>query len=124
MEGMTNSTNELNLKPRAIAVLVALRVGPLTLKQLQQRIGDAKLHDTADLLDAMATDHLVVRTDVGVLCDEDGRAWLESNGVAIAWGHTYDGMRAAGAIPGEPSTMLPGAFLEQHGIGPRDGGAS
>lgn len=87
-----------DLKPRAVAVLCALRVGALTVKQLQSRIGDATLQETADLIAAMAAEHLVVRTDVGILCDEDGRSWLESHGVAIQWGHTFDGMQAAGAV--------------------------
>ncbi len=79
------------LKPRAQAVLCALRQGPLSDRQLQQRIGDESTPLTVALCSAMCNP----RDPIGILIGKrygvaiwylapDGIAWLETNGLSVA----------------------------------------
>ncbi len=78
MGGMT----DLNLKPRAIAVLVALRAGPMTTTQIKRCIGDTNAEDTHALLCDMITDTIDhVRGDARWYLTHDGLGWLQRNGL-------------------------------------------
>lgn len=84
MESMTNSTNALNLKPRAIAVLVALRSGPRTTRQLRDAIGDGRKSDPNGLLRSMNDDHRLVERrphDERWYLSHNGLGWLQSHGL-------------------------------------------
>lgn len=80
------------LKPRAIAVLVALRSGPRTTSSLRSAIGDRTQRETMDLLIDMIEMQLVevphnaagdVIDDRWYL-DHNGLGWLQSNGLNAA----------------------------------------
>lgn len=73
-------------KPRAQAVLVALRRGPLTTRSLSARIGDRDCHETRALLCDMITDTVDHRNGNGDLwyLTTDGVAWLETNGLLVS----------------------------------------
>ena len=78
-----------DLKPRAIAVLCALRSGPKTANQIGTAIGDgSRSHDrraTADLLEDMASSRggleMLRRYDGRWYLDHNGLGWLQSNGL-------------------------------------------
>lgn len=99
---MKNEPQPGDLTPRAIAVLVALRLGPLSDRQLSARIGDRNINETRVLLAAMsggaarrqelweANDTMiVVRTDQWYL-DHDGLGWLQDHGLDAVPGATLE----------------------------------
>lgn len=70
------------LKPRAIAVLCALRCEPRTERFLSTAIGDGSVGATVDLLRDMRSMKLVVADSRLLWCLlDDGVAWLETNGL-------------------------------------------
>lgn len=74
-----------DLKPRAIAVLVALRSGPRTTAQLRVAIGDNRKSDPNGLLRAMRSAPLSLveqrpRDDRWYLT-HDGLGWLQRHGL-------------------------------------------
>lgn len=80
----------LNLKPRAVAVLVALRSGPRTRAQLRHAIGDPSATATADLLGDMRSGLLPRARLIEQLAGDDrwylthdGVEWLETNGLSV-----------------------------------------
>ena len=81
----------MNYKPRAQAVLVSLRQGPLTTIQLKNMIGDNSMEDTHALLCDMITDTIDhVSGDLRWYLTHDGVGWLEAHGLgadpsACAW---------------------------------------
>lgn len=116
---MTTSTkNTLNLKPRAIAVLVALSSGPLTTSGLRLAIGPERKSDPNGLLRSMRDDHRLVTQrphDDRWYLTHEGLGWLQSHGMdavpeARAWHH--DEMMAstsAGALFYQMATEIKGA---------------
>lgn len=82
----TTNRIESGLRPRAIAVLCALRQRPLTTLQLKNAIGDSSVEDTHALVCDMLTDTI----DHAGLGDKrwylthDGVGWLETNGLTAA----------------------------------------
>ena len=74
-----------DLRPRAIAVLCALRSGPKTANQIGTAIGDGskspQRRDTDDLLSDMAFMKLITSHDGRWYLDHDGLGWLQSNGL-------------------------------------------
>lgn len=85
---------EPNLKPRAIAVLVALRTGPLTIGQLRTRIGDGREGNPNGLLELMRVAPLSLVTqrprDDRWYLTHEGLGWLQRQGLdavpeACAW---------------------------------------
>lgn len=80
--------NALDITPRAIAVLVALRNGPLTATQLRSRIGDGgSAIQTLELLRDMRLLGLVAQvvesnqTAAAWYLDHDGIGWLQTSGL-------------------------------------------
>lgn len=80
----------IDLKPRAVAVLCALRSGPRSTASLRGAIGDPTIHQTESLLlcmesvdcGAAGSRRLVVRsTDGRWYLDHDGLGWLQTNGL-------------------------------------------
>lgn len=77
----------IDLKPRPIAVLCALRSGPKTTNQLGTAIGDgssrAGRQETRDLLIDMQRPglDLIVEHEDRWYLDHDGLGWLQSNGL-------------------------------------------
>ena len=74
-----------DLKPRAIAVLVALRSGPRTTSQLRTAIGDGRKSDPVGLLRCMREKPLSLveqrpHDDRWYLTHE-GLGWLQRNGL-------------------------------------------
>lgn len=72
-----------DLKPRAIAALCALRLGPRTKSSVCYAIGDQRGESTADLLVDLTSSGLV-----GYRCNDwfltsEGVGWCESNGVLV-----------------------------------------
>lgn len=86
----------IELKPRAVAVLCALRSGPKTTNQLGSSIGDgvsaSARNATAGLLDAMrhhASGALIQQVrgqPTRWYLDHDGLGWLQSNGLDAVFG--------------------------------------
>ena len=75
---------ELNLKPRAIAVLCALRLEPKSALQLSRMIGDDCVAPMHDLLRAMLSEGLVSQYAFTQWCvGNEGRAYLENNGLCV-----------------------------------------
>jgi hypothetical protein len=77
-----------NYKPRAIAVMVALRNGPLTTRQLQNCLSDPSMSATRKLMADMLTDvvdHRLGDPNLWYLTD-DGVGWIESQGLDVASG--------------------------------------
>lgn len=95
---MTTSNNKPDLKPRAIAVLMALRSGALTDTQIRARIGERRTDDTIQLLHDMRDLRLVVKlasTGRWYLA-EDGIGWLQRHGLdAVPWARSWHGAEAA-----------------------------
>lgn len=90
-----------DLKPRAVAVLVALRSGALTDTQIRSRIGERRTDDTVQLLHDMRDLRLVVRlASTGRwYLDHDGLGWLQSHGL--------DAMPGARAwVDGSPELLI------------------
>lgn len=74
-------------KPRAQAVLVALRLGPLTTRQLSIRIADSAMDVTRALLCDMITDTIDHKRGGDPFLwylTSDGVAWLETNGLSVS----------------------------------------
>lgn len=80
--------NDINLKPRAIAVLVALRNGPRTTRQLRDAIGDGRKSDPNGLLASMRSAPLSLVTqrphDDRWYLTHEGLGWLQNNGLDAA----------------------------------------
>ena len=76
------------LKPRAIAVLCALRCAARTMVAIRCSIGDRSSSTTADLLRDMRSMRLVGQQqgDERWYLADDGVAWLETNGLAVEMG--------------------------------------
>lgn len=72
-----------DLKPRAIAVLVALRNGALTDTQIRDRIGERHTDDTVQLLHDMRDLRLVLKlaTTGRWYLDGEGIGWLADHGL-------------------------------------------
>lgn len=80
---MKNQLQPGDWTPRAIAVLVALRNGPLSARQLSARIADRDVDETQVLLAAMAADDdamITVKSGQWYL-DHDGLGWLQNHGL-------------------------------------------
>lgn len=75
----------IDLKPRAVAVLVALRSGPRTTEQLRIAIGDGRKSPPNGLLRAMRSAPLSLVTqlphDNRWYLDHDGLGWLQRHGL-------------------------------------------
>jgi hypothetical protein len=82
-------------KPRAVAVLVALRRCSLTTAQIRNAISDDTLEQTRDLLADMTDDDRVTQLAARWYVDLEGVAWLERNGLTVARGART--IRAGGA---------------------------
>lgn len=80
---MKNEQKFGDLKPRAIAVLVALRSGALTDTQIRARIGERRTDDTVQLLHDMRDLRLVIKlASTGRwYLDHDGLGWLQDHGL-------------------------------------------
>jgi hypothetical protein len=79
---MTTNLRDLALEPRAIAVLVALRSGPLTLQAVSTRISDRQNDETEVLIRDMIDLRLVAWVgSVSLHLDHDGLGWLQSKGL-------------------------------------------
>lgn len=78
---MTN-LRDLALRPRAIAILVALRKGPRSTGSLADAIGDTDATETGSLLLLMAD---------GIDGARTGRKLVQLTG-ARSWGLTHDGL--------------------------------
>lgn len=75
-----------NLKPRAIAALVALRSGPRTIASIRDAISDTNSNATRDLMNDLRGDHgYVALASGGIWClTHEGIGWCESNGMPVA----------------------------------------
>lgn len=71
----------LDLKPRAVAVLCALRNGHLTVARLRRAIGDQTDFDVRMLLNDMLAMSLVGGVGSDWYLDRDGVGWLQQNGL-------------------------------------------
>lgn len=79
------STNPLILRPRAVAILVALRKGPRSIRSLADAIADSDIAETRNLL------HTLVRGISGD-CTGPQLACLLVGGRGERWGLTHDGL--------------------------------
>jgi len=76
-----------DLKPRAIAVLCALRSGPKTANQIGTAIGDGSKPSGRRATDDLLVDmgriglHLITQREWRWYLDHDGLGWLQSNGL-------------------------------------------
>lgn len=78
---------DADLKPRAVAVLCALRQGPLSLQAVRNRIGDRGNEGTEVLISDMIRLHLVTWVgSVSLHLTHDGLGWLQGNGLDAAPG--------------------------------------
>jgi len=91
-----------SLKPRAVAVLVALRGGPLTSRQLCAALRDSCEAHTLSLLDDMRTGRVASALNRLWYLDEVGVAWLEINNLACVTRAKYY-PRAVAAVREAPS---------------------
>lgn len=74
-----------NFTPRVIAVLCALRQGPLGLRAVCHRIGDASTAATEALIRDVAALQLVVWVgSISLHLTHDGLAWLQGHGLDAA----------------------------------------
>ena len=90
---------ETGLKPRAIAVLCALRSGPKNLAMLADAIGDHPINNTKELLAEMCRELLLgqVGNSVYYYLDHDGIGWLQNNGLdAVHEARLWVAQEAAG----------------------------
>lgn len=81
---MRNAHQPDDLTARAIAVLCAMRQGPLNVEMARFAIGDAILLETHHLLGEMAEDGLIGHAsgyDVRYYLTNDGVGWLQNHGL-------------------------------------------
>lgn len=81
---MRNAPQPGDLTARAIAVLCAMRQGPLNVEMARFAIGDPILLETHHLLREMAEDGLIGHsrgTDVRYYLTHDGVGWLQNHGL-------------------------------------------
>ena len=87
--------NTIDLTPRAMAVLMALRNGPRDFKAIRSAIGDRRTDDTMALLILMSKDMSCGAVSCGAMLGQvqgdaryylthDGVGWLETNGLPVA----------------------------------------
>jgi hypothetical protein len=76
------SEHDVRTTPRAVAVMVSLRRGPMTTLQLRNAIGDETTEETRKLLECMSVD-LIRRPDGDARWSlaQEGQAWLQRRGL-------------------------------------------